>query len=733
MTPAAHRPQRSHARGGLVRLAASAVAGSLVALTCLPAAHADEPVARTSTDPLELRLDRLSPSLVDADTKRAVTLAGTVTNRSNETWTAVNLAPFRSAYPITSETGLAAAAETAPTDYVGDRLTDVSSLTTLDSLAPGETARFTTTIPRSALGTSPGVYWVGVHARGETATIPRDDITDGRTRTFLPVTGDAKAARTSLVLPLRTPVRHAADGTLAEVDDWVASLSEGGELHDLLAAGRSAAPHAVSWLVDPAVIHAVAQLAAGNPGWDLSAEPGALLHGPAQAPVDPETDGDSETPTNPDEDADDSDGAESEPSQVAAAARTWLDAFVPLLTAPQADVHALPYGDVDVSALARRAPESLVRAQARGLSVLEAFGVQASPAVAPPEGTLPDSILPLLRADTLVLLSDAQVTGDGTAPLPSAGTVAGRPFVTTSSGATQGGPGPEAPGTALAVRQRVLSQSLVAGLSGDSSPLVVLPPSGWETAEGTAALTALFDSGDLRARTLSSVAESDDTVLDPNALTFTKEQRAQLLPRANVDASQDVRERADLLDAILENPADLAVQAEDAAWSDLSYAARTDPRAARNRAERAEEHLGALVAKVSISGPAVVTLSGASGRIGATVTNDLPVPVEVDVASVSGESIDLTIPNPVRVAPSSRNRLLLQADRVQQGVSQVTLKVTTLGGEEIGAEDSFPVRSSQVSGILWLVIGGGAVLLFGAIALRLFRRGLASRRDQGVS
>lgn len=696
-----------------------------------PAAASES--ASTLADPLRLDLDRLTPTVVTEDTRGSIKLQGTITNVSDETWTAVNVAPFRSAYPITDPTGLAAAADSAVTDYVGDRLTSVTSITTIDSLAPGETARFSTSVPRSALGSTPGVYWIGVHARGQTETIPRDEFTDGRARTFIPVADDsAKALRSALVLPVRLSVRHEADGRLADLDEWAARLDEGGALDELVRAGTAADTSPISWLVDPAVLHAVAQLAQGNPGWDLAADPEQVSHLPAASPsASASPDDEDEDESDATEIPDASDDAAPEDATAALAAQ-WLDDFTQVLKRPGADVHALPYGDVDVASLARSDGEDLRAAQTRGLEILTSLGVSATPAAAPVEGVMSASAVRELLPETLVLLDDRSVVTDASAPVPGTGTVAGRRFVTTSVGASEGGPGPEDAGTALAVRQRVVSEAAVRALSGDRAALVVVPPEGWDASNGVAALTEVFSDRTLRGTTLTAAAQASGTSLPSSALTASKEYRDLLVPRANVRAAAQLTRRAALLDEILEEPAALDVQARDLGWSELSYDSRDDVRQARRRIKAASTHVRSLIDKVGITGPAVVTLSGSSGRIGATVTNDLPVPVKVDVEALAGESIEIKVPNPVRVAPDSRNRLLLQADRVQQGVSSVTLRVTTLDGRPVGAEDDFPVRSSQVSGILWLVMLGGAGVLFGAIAFRFFRRGLASRREQGV-
>ncbi len=442
----------------------------------------------------------------------------------------------------------------------------------------------------------------------------------------------------------------------------------------------------------------------------------------------------SPSPTPPAE-PDASDPEPDDPPSVARVARTWLDEFVAVLSATGTDVHALPYGDIDVSAVSRQSPHSVAPAQRRGLEVLESLGVQATPAVAPVDGTLAEGALANLLPETLLLLQDDALSTGSTSPVPGAGTIQGLRFVTTSGGASDGGPGPEDPGAAVAVRQRALSEAALRGLGGDRSTMVVLPPSSWEADLGAAEFVRLFDEGGLRDVPLSvaaTTAARDEVVLPPSALNFDSPQREALLPRANVRAARALQNNGTLLEAMLTHPAGLDVQAADVARTSLSYEARNNPSASRDRTQQARRALRKMIDEVDVQGPSVVTLSGSGGRMGATLSNGLAVPVTVRVEAVSGDTIQISGPEDVSIAPRSRTRLLLEAERVQQGVSSVSLQVSTREGRATGAGDTFQVRSSQVSGFLWLVIGGGAAVLFGAIALRFFRRGLASRREQGV-
>ena len=59
---------------------------------------------------------------------------------------------------------------------------------------------------------------------------------------------------------------------------------------------------------------------------------------------------------------------------------------------------------------------------------------------------------------------------------------------------------------------------------------------------------------------------------------------------------------------------------------------------------------------------------------------------------------------------------------------EVKLRVTDKRGTPLGASTTMSIRSAQLSNVIWLFLGIGAALLFGAIAVRLFRRVRNARR-----
>ena len=181
-----------------------------------------------------------------------------------------------------------------------------TSTTRSKSSQPGASRTFSITVPRSLISAeisgAAGVYWFGVHASGESIETPRDEFTDGRARTFLPLVPESTrgAVRTSLVVPLRRFLGREPDGSLSDADAWQRSLSDDGRLREAVQFAAAAGPGQISWLVDPALLDAVRRLAAGNPARSL---------GPTIEPTDPgETP--SESPTEePDEERDRGRGA----------------------------------------------------------------------------------------------------------------------------------------------------------------------------------------------------------------------------------------------------------------------------------------------------------------------------------------------------------------------------------------------------------------------------------------
>lgn len=727
------------------------------------AAHAVE----VDPDPLEVRIDALGPASLSPDTD-TVRVRGTVTNRSDEEWTSLNFHVFTGASPITTTADLELASVSDPAEYVGDRIVAPGTFDTIATLAPGESAGFRMRVPREQLliPESSGVYWLGVHAIGDSSE-PRDEIADGKARTFVPQlptpteetsdrtggggnesdesggsadtgTGTSTEAPTpvptAVVVPMRAPVTYEPDGSLAEVEAWTRSLSPGGRLHRLLELDDLAGERSLTWLVDPAVPHAVARLAAGNPTRSLAPPSDSLVPGDRgtspgeeeQPPdgadeggVDDTGDGGGETePT--DEPTTEAEPPTEEELAASEAAQAWLERFGDALS--DEDVLALPYGDLDVAAAARHAPDTYATALERSAAVMESLEITARPALDPPDGTLPPVALDLTPGDVLVLASDAAlatpVTGD-----TGVVDVAGHAALVTSSGASAGGPPPGDPFDALALRQRGLAEAALHQLAApdEPAPLVTVLPDRWRPADPEAffadTVPAWIDP--VTVDELAGVGPSGE----PTELTYDAEDVEEELAASAFMAAEDVRKPARVLDGILTEGGTVVEQVTDEALTTVSYADRTSSDLALSRALAIQSTLESQLDQVAVEAPSSVTLSSTSGRLGASVTNGLDHPVSVRLDAITDGDLSLAQQDgPIEVEPRSRTRLNLEITTTRLGVHDVRLVLTDRDGQPLGSEVALPVRAAQVSQVIWVIMAIGGGVLFSAIAVRLVRR-----------
>ncbi len=92
------------------------------------------------------------------------------------------------------------------------------------------------------------------------------------------------------------------------------------------------------------------------------------------------------------------------------------------------------------------------------------------------------------------------------------------------------------------------------------------------------------------------------------------------------------------------------------------------------------------------------------------------------LAAVTEEPLTIDAPETIDLAAGSSTSVLLEAATDRLGVQNVQLLVTDEEGTPLGSSDQLPIRSVQVSQVIWLILGVGVALLFGTIAVRLFRR-----------
>ncbi len=684
--------------------------------------------ALRTLEPLTIELSTVSPSVVPGS--GPIRISGTVTNIDIETWTTVNLYPFIGDEPMTSPAELEVASKVAVDQDVGGRITDFGPLETIEELEPGESYFFTITVPRSYYDLPRrGVYWFGVHALGE-GPVPRDTVADGRARTFLPyVPGNVEGSvETALVIPLRRYIAHEPDGSIANTDAWLRTLEDGGRMRGLVDFGAAAGDQTVTWLLDPALLDAVRRLAAGNPARSLAptrpADP-ATEPSESAAPdgTDPTTtvspsvgvDGEDLVPEPTPEPTDPAEPVDPALAGLARAASAWLDDLEDALGGDQ--VLALPYGDVDVAASAEHDPAIYALAAARTSALLGAWGVSSTPATGSPSGFMDAAGIELAVPDTTVLVTDRMFDTDP----PAVAQAAGHRLVVTSTGAAAGGPLPGERLSALGLRQRLLSEAAVRVLEPDDQPLVMMLPVQWNPED----VNVFFDGLAPPWLDLSSVADATDrptTIVSTEDLAYPERQAERELGARSFAAVDSLVVAGEKLQNLLTRNDQVATVVTDQALSSASYAAREAPAAARRSAAASRSWIEDRLAAVEVDAPPGVTLASAKGSFGATLTNGLDEPVTVVVAARSDSGIVVSDSERIQLAPDSQTTILMSALTLRLGVHDVTLYVTDAEGRRLGSSDTLPIRSGQVSTIIWVIMASGAGILFVAIGVRLVRR-----------
>jgi hypothetical protein len=717
--------------GGVTRLTGALLGAALTASVLsvpAPAAHAAVPrvVDEEVTEaPLEVSIESLSPSTVPRSGR--VTVSGEITNRSESDWTDLKVYLVASAAPMTTAEELEEANATPETMEVGARITAPDLYDEVDDLAPGESTRYTLSVPPSELPfDEPGVYWLGVHVLG-TNEEGRLEGADGRARTFIP-SMDPRGPGTELavVLPLRENVSRTSEGRLGEVRQWNRRLGEDGRLSRLLGLARTGSGVPVTWVVDPAVLEAMRSLAEGNPSFDL-------------APTDEPDPGESPSPDSvltespgPVGDGGDSDDPSEEVSRVAAEAQRaadWLTGFTEV--AGEQTVLSLPYGDVDVATLLRGDfADTYERAVELSTLTMAELEVDAGSVLAPADGYFPNAALGTLAPRTNLMLSRQAVDADAAKVRLSQGTEA----ILTSDVAQVGGPTPTPPFDALALRQRILGEAAVNALSDTPGrPLVVPVPAQWDPGAdwAQAAFFGGLDVPWLRLVDVPYVAAVSAAADHEGRLAYPRRSRRREIPVANVLATQALHSAGSTLGELLTRNDSVDEEIGRAAMLGSSTNARPRPRRALVRTRRISEEVHRRLRRVYVEGSPLVTMSSETGNFSVTVVNGLQEPVTVGIDVETGsEELQIRSPDLVSLGPGQRASVRLGVTATGTGVHSVRIVPTTGEGRPLGSSTRVKVRSSQVGFVIWLIIGTGAVVFVAAIGARILRRVRARKHEE---
>ncbi len=670
-----------------------------------------EPVPK---DPLDVVIERLTPSSLPARGK--VRVSGTVTNRSEDDWTDLSVYLLTSPEPMTTPAQLADAVASDPRTDIGPRIIDAGLFVDIPDLAPRQRTTFHLAVPvdRLAISGEPGVYWLGVHVLG-TNDEGRLEGADGRARTFLPLVPPGNPGTDlALAVQFRNHTVRAPDGELEYLDGWQATLSHGGRLRRLLDLGTSASPtQDLTWVVDPAVLDAALSVARGNPELDLA---------PAKDGDTGDDAGDDQRPT---------------PEQ---AATVWRDEF--FSAAQRHSVLSLPYGDLDASAVMRHAVSDLLTAAFEASTqVLTGGDITSSPVLLPPSGLLSPSAVADLEPGLPLVVAPGALADDGTRALldqPLLNRADGGRILLAPLPDALWGPGPGAPRSALAVRQKLLADAAVHALSKDrDEPLVRFLPPGWDP--GRHWKRSRFFRG-LDLPWLSSVDTTDvldklgaDPAVDPGEdLAYPQAELEAELPLSTVLSTEALIAQGSTVEELVTDDSDVDEEVSRLALLTSSVWSRRRPGLAAERAVAARERVAGWLDQVTVRSPSFVTMSSGTGTFQVTVVNGLDERVTVGLrATVPGGDLELSTPEPMELAPHSRGAVRVDAASSDIGVHLVTLQPVSEEGTPLGRPTTVSIRSSRVGLILWIVMAVGGTALFLAIVLRIWRRVRRRRRTHG--
>lgn len=254
-------------------------------------------------------------------------------------------------------------------------------------------------------------------------------------------------------------------------------------------------------------------------------------------------------------------------------------------------------------------------------------------------------------------------------------------------------------------------------------PLVVVFPPTW-TPPGPD-YTQFYDGLDVNWMHLASLADATaqrPQPLAPDRFSYPQWQVNHEVDDAAFTSLADLTEEARHLQGVISVENDLTARIRADSLGNLSYAARENAVRSRVATVSTTGWVRQQLDSISVSGPRRVILSSNSGPFSVTITNGLDEPVSVRIQATSSPPMDITVPDRIDLDASSTTTRLLEASTDKLGVHNVTISVTDLEGNPLGASVELPIRAAQVSEVIWLIMGGAVGLLFLAIVLRLIRR-----------
>ncbi|MEE6271988.1 DUF6049 family protein [Georgenia sp. MJ206] len=713
----------------------------------VPAASAvtgeEGPDGASGGDPLAVELTALAPAVLvpDAD----LTLTGTVTNT---TTTTVERPTVRVRMQLSTPISRSILERWLEPDS--------RSATTLLAyeeddapLAPGEERRFTVTVPAGSLPLTPSYVAWGPRGLEVEVSDPAAQERRGSARSFLLWWPELD------VTPTPVGVLGALVPTAAE---RVATDAAGAALADTAAPRLGPLLEAldrpvVDVALDPALLGTALTSMPGDAGPSGEAPGTADPTAPGTASAGPTGDeaADDETTTAPGQD-EASPGTASPagagPPEAGGAGAELLAALTERADGPRRDVHALPWADADVAALAHAERTDLVAdAVARTVEALDAAGLDASTDLAWPVAEVPDRATVgasveagaeavVLPADSLAAVRPLTYTPTGRATLDVDGREVPAVLADERMSAILSGThrrvnadgAPDAPLDDLTARQFLLAESAVISRERPSDGrgvLLTLPRDFAGDAEALAErLDALADAPWVDRVGIDELLAREAPELERDTLPV-REVEAGEMSAAELETYSRVLAGAEALAHVTPEPERLLAPVREALLPTLSAAWRSAPDERDARLAAAATTAAEQAASVAAQPGSTLNLINDEAHIPVSVTNGLDQSVRVqvrleprDVRLVAEDAVTLEVP----AQQSATAQVPVRA--IGSGDVAVDVLLESVSGEPIGVASEIQVRvRADWENVGTGVVAGLLVLMLVIGLVRTVRRG----------
>ena len=685
--------------------------GSGMAALSPAARQAARPAA--SATPLTLAIDSAT-AIVPG---QPLTLEGIASNTDDVRWLDANVYLAIAKGPARDERGLeadaeaAAAAEADDREFAGTRLVDFELFDQLGTLAAGERRPWQLTIPygRLPISRAAGVYQIQVTllAGGRNHRSEK-----GRVTTVLPLLPPTAPAtsRVMTLVALTAPIYRHPDGTFAN-DDLSGELGPGGRLRHLLDLLGQAPSGTLQVAVDPALWQAAIDMAAG-------------YHvGPYVRPVL------GNGPPDPDDIAPAPNG---QGRQVAVA---WLADLENVSTTQR--LAFLPWGNPDTNALSDAAMPGVVEAAIRASrDFATTHGLEPTVVDWQNSGSATRHALDVARGGGATI----HVISQQSLPRLDDGSPAQRELPSQVAVTTRHGPltaivaprrfagAPFSRGlSAFEFRQRLLALATIRALHPRQREIaVVTTPFNWDPGPRAArvSLAPAFDSPVLDA---VGFAELDDEVATSYVGPVTEYSPTPEMSSTLLDLTRHLRGTGRTYTQLLSDSGAAAKVFERQLAIAGSATWRWHPHRGEVFVRRATSAMARRIALVTVSGPAFVAMSSSTGRFPLTVSNELDVPVTVQLdVEARNPALRISEVAAFQLAAGQRRDVDVRTRAEGSGVTSVEATLSTTTSRRFGEAWQFDVRATQIGLAIWVVIGvAGSVLLI-AVVRRLVARWRAS-------